>query len=84
MNFIVGLPKTGKGYDSIWVIVDRLTKSARFLPVKSTYRAQHYAELLKGPVACSSLRRGWGELGNSKLRPMAPTSLHKIKLKQAI
>ena len=33
MDFIVGLPKTSKGFDSIWVIVDRLTKSAHFLPV---------------------------------------------------
>ena len=45
MDFIVGLPKTSKGYDSIWVIVDRLTKSAHFLPMKTTYRAQYYAEL---------------------------------------
>ena len=45
MDFIVGLPKTSKGYDSIWVIVDRLTKSVHFLPVKTIYRAQHYAEL---------------------------------------
>ena len=39
MDFIVGLPKTSKGYDSIWVTVDRLTKSAHFLPVKTIYRA---------------------------------------------
>ena len=45
MDFIIGLPKTSKGYDSIWVIVDRLTKSAHFLPVKTIYRAQHYGEL---------------------------------------
>jgi len=45
MNFIVGLPKTSNGYDSIWVIVDRLPKLAHFLPVKTIYRAQHYAEL---------------------------------------
>src|SRR6185437_12254255 len=45
MDFIVGLPKTSKGYDSIWVIVDRLTKSSHFLPVKTIYRAPHYAEL---------------------------------------
>ena len=31
MDFIVGLPRTSKGYDSIWVIEDRLTKSAHFL-----------------------------------------------------
>ncbi|KAL5566570.1 hypothetical protein UlMin_029734 [Ulmus minor] len=34
MDFIVGLPKTTNKYDSIWVVVDRLTKSAHFLPVR--------------------------------------------------
>ena len=37
MDFVVGLPKTHKGHDSIWVIVDRLTKLAHFLAVKTTY-----------------------------------------------
>jgi len=45
MDFIVGLPLTQKGHDSIWVIVDRLTKSAHFIPVRSTYRPSDYAEL---------------------------------------
>ncbi|WVZ84775.1 hypothetical protein U9M48_031765 [Paspalum notatum var. saurae] len=45
MDFIVGLPCTQKGYDSIWVIIDRLTKSAHFLPVKTHYTAATYAEL---------------------------------------
>ena len=45
MDFVGGLPRTQKGHDSIWVIVDRLTKSAHFLPVKSTYKASQYAEL---------------------------------------
>jgi len=45
MDFIVGLPKTSKRYDSIWVIVDRLTKSAHFLPVKTIYTAKQYAQL---------------------------------------
>jgi len=40
IDFIIGLPKTSKGYDSIWVIVDRLTKSAHFLPVKTTHTAK--------------------------------------------
>ena len=34
MDFIVGLPKTSKGFDSIWVIVDRLIKSAHFFQSK--------------------------------------------------
>jgi len=38
MDFITGLPTTKKRNDSIWVIVDRLTKSAHFLPVKTSYR----------------------------------------------
>ena len=37
MDFVVGLPRSRDGYDSIWVIVDRLTKSAHFLPVKVAY-----------------------------------------------
>ena len=37
MDFVVGLPRSRDGYDSIGVIVDRLTKSAHFLPVKASY-----------------------------------------------
>jgi hypothetical protein len=37
MDFIVGLPRTQAGYDSIWVIVDHLTKVAHFIPVKMIY-----------------------------------------------
>jgi hypothetical protein len=46
MDFIVGLPRTAKGYDSIWVIVDRLTKIAHFLPVKTYYPVLTYVELI--------------------------------------
>ena len=45
MDFVVGLPKTRKMQDSILVIVDKMTKSAHFIPVKSTYRAKDYAKL---------------------------------------
>jgi hypothetical protein len=34
MDFIVGLPHTHTSYDSIWVVVDRLTKATHFIPVK--------------------------------------------------
>ena len=45
MDFVVGLPKTKEGYDTIWVIVDRLTKSAHFLPVRITYTMDKYTEI---------------------------------------
>src|SRR3954467_15792323 len=45
MDFVTALPKTAKGHDSIWVIVDRLTKVARFLPVKSTFRVLQYSRI---------------------------------------
>ena len=45
MDFITGLPMTTQGHDSIWVIVDRLTKSAHFVLVNTTYLAGKYAEL---------------------------------------
>ncbi|XP_050216774.1 uncharacterized protein LOC126667752 [Mercurialis annua] len=44
MDFVIGLPKTQKGFDSIWVIVDRLTKSAHFIPIKTTYSAARLAQ----------------------------------------
>jgi hypothetical protein len=37
MDFIIRLPRTQKGNDSIWVIIDRLTKVAHFIPVKTTF-----------------------------------------------
>jgi hypothetical protein len=43
MDFIVGLPKTVKGFDSIWIIIDRLIKIAHFLPVKTYYSVITYA-----------------------------------------
>jgi hypothetical protein len=45
MDFIVGLPLTPRKHDSIWVIVDRLTKTAHFIPVHTTYSAERYAEV---------------------------------------
>ncbi|TYK21249.1 ty3-gypsy retrotransposon protein [Cucumis melo var. makuwa] len=45
MDFITELPKTLKGYTVIWVVVDRLTKSAHFVPGKSTYTANKWGQL---------------------------------------
>ena len=52
MDFIVGLPRTQRGYDSIWVIVDRLTKVAHFIPVKTTYNGPRLAQLYMERIVC--------------------------------
>jgi hypothetical protein len=52
MDFIVGLPMTAYKFDSIWVIVDRLSKSVHFLPVNTNYKVQKYAEIYIAHVLC--------------------------------
>jgi hypothetical protein len=52
MDFIMGLTRTQLGYDSIWVNVDRLTKVAHFLPVKTTYSGSQLAELYMLRIVC--------------------------------
>jgi hypothetical protein len=52
MDFIVGLPRTQTGYNSIWVIVDRLTKVAHFMPIKTTYSEPQLAELYMSRIVC--------------------------------
>ena len=43
MDFVVGLSKTRRHHDCIWVIVDMMTNSSHFISVKSTYIAEDYA-----------------------------------------
>ena len=45
MDFITGLPRSNRGHDFIWVIVDRLSKVAHFIPVSTTYRGSQLAAL---------------------------------------
>jgi transposase InsO family protein len=52
MDFIVGLPMTARKFDSISVIVDRLSKSAHFIPVNTKYRVEKYAKIYIARVLC--------------------------------
>ena len=67
MDFVVGLPLTGRKHDSVWVVVDRLTKSTLFLLVRTDYSLGKLAELyiseivrLHGiPISFISDRDSW-------------------------
>jgi hypothetical protein len=52
MDFIVGLPLTDRKFNSIWVIVGRLTKCIHFIPVHTFYRTEKYAELYVSRILC--------------------------------
>ncbi|XP_020963935.1 uncharacterized protein LOC110265328 [Arachis ipaensis] len=45
MDFVSGLPRTRADFDAVWVIVDRLTKSAQFLPIRMNYTLEELARL---------------------------------------
>jgi hypothetical protein len=52
MDFIMGLPLTACKFDSIWVIVDRLSKSVHFIPIHTNYNVQKYAGIYIAHVLC--------------------------------
>jgi hypothetical protein len=52
MDFIVGLPITQSGYDSIWVIIDRFSNVAHFISVKTTYKGAKLTELYIAGIMC--------------------------------
>lgn len=52
MDFVNGLPKTSKGYDVIWVVIARLTKSPHFLSIQMTYWTGWKSYLLIRLLVC--------------------------------
>ena len=52
MDFITKLPRTPSGHDSIWVIVDRLTKSAHFIPIRKQVKVERLARIYTDEVIC--------------------------------
>nr|GEX41788.1 retrotransposable element Tf2 [Tanacetum cinerariifolium] len=51
MDFITGLPRTQRRHDAIWVVVDRLTKSAHFLPISKDYSVSKLAKTFQQEIA---------------------------------
>jgi hypothetical protein len=52
MDFIIGLPLMPRKFDSIWVIIDQLPKSAHFTPIHTHYDARRYAEIYIAHILC--------------------------------
>lgn len=50
MDFVIGLPRTLKKNDTIWVVVDRLTKSAHFLPIQESFKVDQLAILFRDEI----------------------------------
>ncbi|GJS31499.1 putative reverse transcriptase domain-containing protein [Tanacetum coccineum] len=50
MDFVTKLPKSSSGHDTIWVIVDRLTKSAHFLPIREDYKTEKLAKIYTNEI----------------------------------
>ena len=52
MDFVVGLHRTQRKYNSILVVVISMTKSFHIIPVNSTYSAENYARIIKDEIVC--------------------------------
>ncbi|XP_072062115.1 uncharacterized protein [Arachis hypogaea] len=55
MDFVTGLPKTRSGFDAVWMIVDRLTKFAHFLPIRVNYSMEELARLIGRAIKTKKL-----------------------------
>jgi hypothetical protein len=51
MDFIIGFPKSDKKHDSIMVVVDKLTKAAHFLPLKTTHKGTNVDDIFMREIA---------------------------------
>nr|GEY79195.1 hypothetical protein [Tanacetum cinerariifolium] len=76
MDFVTKLPRTSTGQDAIWVIVDRLTKSAHFLPMKETDSVENLTrQYLKEVVS-----RPWRVIRFGKRRKLNPRYIGPFKI----
>nr|GFD37086.1 putative reverse transcriptase domain-containing protein [Tanacetum cinerariifolium] len=50
MDFVTGLPRTQRRHDAIWVVVDPLTKSAHFLPIRKDYSVSRLAKIFQQEI----------------------------------
>ncbi|GJS00522.1 putative reverse transcriptase domain-containing protein [Tanacetum coccineum] len=70
MDFVTKLPRTSSGHETIWVIVDRLTKSAHFLPMREDYKMDRLARLFLGEIVARHGTDGQSEYTIQTLEDM--------------
>ncbi|GKC89270.1 reverse transcriptase domain-containing protein, partial [Tanacetum coccineum] len=78
MDFVTKLPKTSQGYDIIWVIVDRLTKSAIFTPFEALYGRKCRSPIKQRMQAARDRQKSYADL---KRKPMEFQVGDKVMLK---
>nr|GEY96974.1 putative reverse transcriptase domain-containing protein [Tanacetum cinerariifolium] len=86
IDFIIGLPRTPSGYDSIWVIVDRLTKSAHFLPPSESYADVRHIplEFNVGDKVMLKVSPWKGVIRFGKHRKLSPRFIGQFKILERI
>ncbi|GJU62765.1 putative reverse transcriptase domain-containing protein [Tanacetum coccineum] len=78
MDFIIKLPKSSSGYDTIWVIVDRLTKSGSILTIVKDYKTKKLAKIYTNKIVT---RHGKIENGKSRRKSYADKRRKPLEFK---
>ncbi|GJV12470.1 putative reverse transcriptase domain-containing protein [Tanacetum coccineum] len=79
MDFVTKLPRTSSGHDTIWVIVDWLTKSAYFLPIREGYKMDRLARLYLNEIVARHAEVGEGQLIGPELVQETTEKILQIK-----
>ncbi|GJV60097.1 putative reverse transcriptase domain-containing protein [Tanacetum coccineum] len=79
MDFVTKLPRTSSGHDTIWVIVDRLTKSSHFLPMREVYKMERLDRLYLNEIVARHAEVGEGQLIRPELVQETTKKISQIK-----
>ncbi|GJZ23848.1 putative reverse transcriptase domain-containing protein [Tanacetum coccineum] len=84
MDFVTKLPRTTSGHDTIWVIVDRLTKSVHFLPIREDYKMDRLARLYLNEIVARHVEFSYNNSYHSSVRCASYEALYGRKCRSPI